>query len=93
MGNQEISEKIEKVSSLNDLVPLDNLDFGVTFQDQEQYIPLSKVREHFRALESLILPLLENLKKTPEKPIHWPNRRAQIEKQIQSILEVTRLYE
>ena len=45
-------------------------------------------------VELLILPLLQNLKKNPEKDyIHWPNRTAIIDKQIEKILAVTRYFE
>ena len=45
-------------------------------------------------VELLILPLLQNLKKNPEKDyIHWPNRSAIIDKQIEKILAVTRYFE
>lgn len=47
-----------------------------------------------RDLEDLILPLLTNLKKNPDKEyIHWPNRSAIIDKQIEKIQAVTRYYE
>lgn len=47
-----------------------------------------------REVEDLILPLLINLKKDPEKEmIHWPNRTAIIDKQIEKIKAVTRYYE
>lgn len=47
-----------------------------------------------REVEDLILPLLINLKKDPEKEmIHWPNRTVIIDKQIEKIKAVTRYYE
>ena len=46
-----------------------------------------------KEVEDLILPLLYNLKKDPEKEmIHWPNRTA-TDKQIERIQAVTRYYE
>ena len=45
-------------------------------------------------LEKMIIPLLINLAKNPEKEyIHWPNRTAIIDKQIEKIKAVTRYYE
>lgn len=45
-------------------------------------------------VEMMILPLLQNLKKNPEKDyIHWPNRTVIIDKQIEKILAVTRYFE
>ncbi|OUU18145.1 MAG: hypothetical protein CBB97_21325 [Candidatus Endolissoclinum sp. TMED37] len=52
------------------------------------------VAQKLRDVEDLILPLLLNLKKNPEKDmIHWPNRTAIIDKQIEKIKAVTRYYE
>jgi hypothetical protein len=50
-----------------------------------------KYKAKFKELEGLIMPLLYNLKKNPEKPIiNWPNRETVINKQIEKILAVTR---
>lgn len=50
-----------------------------------------KHKAKLKELESLILPLLYNLMKNPEKPIiNWPNREAVIKKQIEKITSVTR---
>ena len=52
------------------------------------------VATKLRDLEDLIMPLLINLKKNPEKDyIHWPNRTAIIDKQIEKIKAVTQYYE
>lgn len=54
----------------------------------------SDVSGKLKDVELLILPLLQNLKKNPEKDyIHWPNRSAIIDKQIERILAVTRYFE
>jgi hypothetical protein len=50
-----------------------------------------KHKAKLKELEGLIMPLLHNLKKNPEKPIiNWPNRETVINKQIERILAVTR---
>jgi len=50
-----------------------------------------KHKAKLKELEGLILPLLYNSKKNPEKPIiNWPNRENVINKQIERILAVTR---
>ena len=81
---------------------LDNSwDFGFTAVDEETVAtPLvtdvkstaddvTKAKLH--AVEQLIMPLLVNLMKNPEKDyIHWPGRTTMIEKQIDKILAVTR---
>lgn len=52
------------------------------------------VSAKLKQVEDLILPLLANLKLNPEKDyIHWPNRSAIIDKQIEKIMAVTRYYE
>jgi hypothetical protein len=54
----------------------------------------SDVATKLRDVEDLVLPLLYNLQKNPEKEyIHWPNRVAIIDTQIEKIKAVTRYYE
>ena len=54
----------------------------------------SDVATKLRDVEDLVLPILFNLQKNPEKEsIHWPNRTAIIDKQIEKIKAVTRYYE
>jgi hypothetical protein len=51
----------------------------------------TEVKQKLQTLEKLIMPLLVNLMKNPEKDyIHWPNRVPLIEKQIERILAITR---
>ena len=51
----------------------------------------TEVKQKLQTLEKLIMPLLVNLMKNPEKDyIHWPNRVPLIEKQIEKILAITR---
>lgn len=50
-----------------------------------------KYKAKLKEVEGLILPLLLNLKKNSDKAyIHWPNRTAVIDKQIEKITAVTR---
>ena len=50
-----------------------------------------KYKAKLKEVESLILPLLLNLKKNPEKAyINWPNRASIIDKQIEKITKITR---
>lgn len=50
-----------------------------------------KHKSKLKELENLILPLLYNLMKNPEKPIiNWPNRETVIKKQIEKITAITR---
>jgi len=49
--------------------------------------------EDMQKLEKMIIPLLINLAKNPDKEyIRWPNRQDKIEKQIDAILAITRTY-
>ena len=82
------SEKIEelqaKIDSLLDAQEK-TLQSAVTTAIEEKY--KAKLKE----VEGLIMPLLVNLKKNPDKAyINWPNRTAVIDKQIEKILAVTR---
>jgi len=56
---------------------------------------ISAIEEKHKAtlkeVEGLILPLLYNLKKNPDKAIiNWPNRAPIIDKQIEKIIAITR---
>lgn len=80
---------------MNKMENLENiLQSGITDNfDIEGYKSLVEkdVKEKLKTLEGLILPLLVNLMKNPEKDtIKWPNRGPIIEKQIEKILAITR---
>lgn len=52
-------------------------DFGFTFADEEQFTKVEKVEDKAKLmkLRAMILPLLFNLKKNPEKDIiQWPGK-------------------
>ncbi len=52
-------------------------DFGFTFVDEEQFTRVETVvdNEKLRKLRAMIMPLLLNLKKNPEKDIiQWPGK-------------------
>lgn len=87
-SNQQNSEELAalqaKIDSLMDAQEK-ALQTAVTSAIEEKY--KAKLKE----VEMLIMPLLANLKKNPEKAyIHWPNRTAVIDKQIEKITKVTR---
>jgi hypothetical protein len=51
----------------------------------------AEVKANLKELEQLIMPLLVNLMKNPEKEyIYWPNRTAKIQEQIDKVLALTR---
>jgi hypothetical protein len=78
-----------------------NNDFGFTAATEEELAePLvldaraatvEELKAKLLEVEKLVMPLLVNLIKNPEKEfIRWPNRVPIIEKQIEKILAVTR---
>ena len=83
-NNEEIQELKDKIDTL--------------LSTQEQTLNnamVSAIEEKYKAklkeVEGMILPLLLNLKKNPEKAyINWPNRVSIIDKQIEKITKVTR---
>jgi hypothetical protein len=83
-NNEEISELKDKLDEL--------------LSAQEKTLNsamVSAIEEKYKAklleVEGLILPLLINLKKNPEKAIiNWPNRTPIIDKQIEKITKITR---
>ena len=73
---------------------LDRLEqAGTPTLDTDEYKALIEkdVKAKLTAVEKMILPLLVNLMKNPEKDtIKWPGRAPIIEKQIEKILAITR---
>lgn len=75
-----ILERLEQVGTPN----LDTDEYKVLIEKD--------VKEKLKVLEGLIMPLLVNLMKNPDKDyIHWPNRAPLIQKQIDKILSITRV--
>ena len=72
----------------------EEFDFGFTaveFDPTALDIAQSNLKNKLLEVEGLILPLLQNLKKNPDKAyIHWPNRTEIIDKQIAKITAITR---
>lgn len=66
---------------------------GTPNLDTDEYKALitKDTKEKLKQLEGLIMPLLVNLMKNPDKDyIHWPNRAPLIQKQIDKIIAITR---
>lgn len=83
-NNEEIQELKEKLDTLLSAQE-QTLNSAMVTAIEEKY--KAKLKE----VEGMILPLLLNLKKNPEKAyIHWPNRTPVIDKQIEKITSVTR---
>ena len=92
--NEEFKDELlTKISALEEKLEL--LTVGDTSELIEQHKQLltSEVRGKLKEVENLILPLLYNLQKNPDKEyIHWPNRKEIIQQQIEKILKVTKYY-
>jgi len=76
-------------------------DFGFTAATEEELTEpmitdvraatVEELKSRLLEVEKLVMPLLVNLLKNPEKEyIKWPNRKPVIEAQIEKILKVTR---
>lgn len=76
-------------------------DFGFTTATEEEVsepivtdvraATVDELKKKLLEVEKMVMPLLVNLMKNPEKEyIKWPNRVPVIEQQIQKILSITR---
>lgn len=83
-SNEELASLQAKVDSMLD---------AQTKLIEDKYTKLleDKYKAKLKEVENLIMPLLANLKKNPDKAyIHWPNRVPVIDKQIEKITAITR---
>jgi hypothetical protein len=95
-----VEEKIDKVLNLE----LHEMNEALQSQGQSLSTVLDEVEERTNAMrdeckvkmnevERLILPLLTNLMKNPQKEyIHWPNRSEKLQAQIDKITALTRSF-
>lgn len=87
-SQDEIMQKLYDLE--NKLLGMDNS----TMLENYKALVQQDVALKLKQAEDMILPLLYNLKKNPEKEyIHWPNRNTIIDNQIEKLLAVTRYYE
>ena len=90
-GSKETEELISSTAKSEDIqrleAKLDSMLNNKTSNEESVAI----LREKMKQIEGLVLPLLVNLKKNPDKDyIYWPNRTPIIDSQIKRILDVTR---
>lgn len=93
-----IEQKMDKVLAmelheLSAAVSSQGSSFETILGEIEERVTAEKTasREKLIKVENLIIPLLNNLMKNPEKEyIKWPNRVEKIQAQIQKIMEITR---
>ena len=80
---QRVEDKLDQMLSLyND---------GKLGLEADRVAMEAEVKANLKTLEQLIMPLLVNLMKNPEKEyIYWPNRTAKIQEQIDKVLTLTR---
>lgn len=84
---ETILNKLERLELL--ILSSDNSDMI----NEHRELVKQDVIDKLVQVENLILPLLYNLQKNPEKDyIHWPNRTIIIDKQIEKIKAVTRYF-
>ena len=80
---QRVEDKLDQVLAL-----YNDGKFGLDTERDEME---AEVKVNLKTLEQLIMPLLVNLMKNPEKEyIYWPNRTAKIQDQIDKVLALTR---
>jgi len=85
---ETIMDKLEQLEAR--IITADNSDM---INDHRALVE-QDVATKLRDVEDLILPLLLNLKKNPEKDIiKWPNRTAIIDRQIEKIKAITRYFD
>ena len=66
------------------LQALDEKHQALTEKEQE-------LADKIKTLESIIVPLLNNLIKTADKAyIHWPNRKEKCQEMLEKVLKTTR---
>lgn len=84
------SESIQRIEDkLDEMLLLYNS--GKLGLDADREKMKTEVTANLKSLEQLIMPLLVNLMKNPEKEyIYWPNRTAKIQEQIDRVLALTR---
>ena len=95
-----VEEKVDRVLNME----LGELNASVQAQGESLSAVLDEVEERANAvrdecktklleIEGMILPLLTNLMKNPQKEyIHWPNRAEKIQTQIDRITKATRTF-
>jgi hypothetical protein len=84
------SESLQRVEDKLDQM-LELYNDGKLGLDADRDKMEAEVKVNLKTLEQLIMPLLVNLMKNPEKEyIYWPNRTAKIQEQIDKVLTLTR---
>ena len=84
------SEAVARIEEKMDLI-LQLYNDGKLGLELERAKLLEQTSTKLMDLEKMIIPLLVNLMKNPDKEyIYWPNRRDKIQEQIDKIIAITR---
>lgn len=84
------SEAVARVEQKMDMI-LQLYNDGKLGLELERAKLLEQTSAKLMDLEKMIIPLLVNLMKNPDKEyIYWPNRRDKIQEQIDKIIAITR---
>lgn len=84
----ELGEKVDTLASKVD--SLTKLMYRLEESKTEDATE-AQLKDNIRTLETIIVPLLNNLLKTADKDyIYWPNRSELIKKHLQKVLDITR---
>ena len=85
-SNENISKLENKIDSIVNLYNKTKLGLDAERKQMEEEVASKLVK-----VEQLIMPLLVNLMKNPEKEyIYWPNRIEKLQAQVDKVLELTR---
>jgi len=90
---ETVTQSVESVarleSKLDEILNLYNTSkLGLNAEREKMQ---EEVKGKLMQLEQLIMPLLVNLMKNPDKEyIYWPNRKEKIQEQIDKVLSLTR---
>jgi hypothetical protein len=90
---ESVGASVEGISRLESKIDtiLTLYNDGKLGLDAERAKLHEEVSGKLKSLEELIMPLLVNLMKNPEKEyIYWPNRTDKIKEQIDKVLALTR---
>jgi hypothetical protein len=84
------SEAVARIEEKMDLI-LQLYNDGKLGLELERVKLLEQTSTKLMDLEKMIIPLLVNLMKNPDKEyIYWPNRKEKIQEQIDKIIAITR---
>jgi hypothetical protein len=90
---ETVTQSVEGVARLEAKIDtiLDLYNDGKLGLDAERDRLQEEVKSKLVQLEQLVMPLLVNLMKNPDKEyIYWPNRKEKLQEQIDKVLSLTR---